>query len=370
MRLLTVGSLPPEWGGPKRGGVATFHASLLTGLADRAAEVELVGVLPPVQPQRELPFPVFARPDDVNRASFYADLLERLRPDVVLMNHIANTIGVTHGRIGSPVPALGVIHSWHNITFRSGDEQRQARQVTAEALAGMAAIAAPSRHLLAEGRELGLPCPPIAEAIPNPLPAHISAEDFDASVGGAGRSGALFLGDLIPRKDPAALVEAAALIPGLRVQLVGEGELEASLRALVERLRLGERVTVAGALPGADHLLRVRESLLGAELLCVPSRSESFGLVFIEALACGTPVVGFGPTVREIRDAMGIEIGEPVEGGSAGEVAAAIERVRATDWDRRELRRATLEAFGLGRVTGRYIELLSRVVPGMATGEG
>jgi glycosyltransferase involved in cell wall biosynthesis len=360
--VLTVGSLPPEWGGPTRGGVATFHAALLSGLLERKGEVEVVGTLPPAPLDREVPVPVCTRPAEVDRASYYEQLLERLQPDVVVMNHIAHTIGVTHARLRPPAPAMGVTHSWHNVTFRSGEEQRRAREVTEEAMEGTSAIVTPSHHTLEEGRRLGFRFPAIAEVIPNPLPPHYLGDDIDVNAATRRAGGIIYLGSLIPRKDPVALVEAAALLPHFRVQLVGEGELEQSLRARIDELGLGDRVRLAGPLPDEDRLL------LEAQVLCLPSRSESFGLVFIEALACGTPVVGFGPTVREIRDQMGIEIGEPLDEGTPEEIAAAIERVAAASWDRDRLRRAVLDAFGLSRITSRYVELLTHVAAQPALG--
>jgi len=358
MRLLTVGSLPPEWGGPERGGVATFHASLLSGLLERV-DVEVVGTLPPSPLDREVPMPVFARPADIGRAAFYGDLLERLRPDAVVMNHVANTFGVTHARLRSPPPALGVVHSWHNVTFRAGEERRHAMGLTEEAMSGLSGVVVPSQHGVAEGHRLGFRYPAVVEAIHNPLQPLYMDKSID--VAGGERHGVVFLGGLIPRKDPGALVEAAALLPGTSVVLAGKGELEEPLLALIDRLGLDDRVRLAELPRGDDHLPRVRDLLLGAELLCLPSRSESFGLAFIEALSCGTPIVGFGPAVREIRDAVGIEVGEPLDTESPEEIAAAIERVGAAAWDRGLLRRAAISAFGLPRIIDRYVRLLQRV---------
>jgi glycosyltransferase involved in cell wall biosynthesis len=360
VRLLTVGSLPPEWGGPLRGGAATFHAALLEALLERDGEVEVAGVLADAPLSREIPIPACVRPADVGRAAFYEQVLDRLRPDAVLMNHVAHTVGVTHARLGTPVPAVGVIHSWHSVTFRSGGEREHSRQVTEEALGGMNSVVAPSRHTLAEGRELGFRYPAVTEVIHNPLPSVYLANEVD--VGATDRSDVVFLGSLISRKDPLALVEAAALVPGLNVLLIGEGELEAELRERTAALGIADRVRLAGPLPDVDHLRSVRSMLLNARIVCVPSRSESFGMAFIEALASGAPIVGFGPTVREIRNAMGIEIGEPLDGGSPEEIAAALERVEATSWNREQLRRATIDAFGPAKITDRYVGLLRRTV--------
>jgi glycosyltransferase involved in cell wall biosynthesis len=94
-------------------------------------------------------------------------------------------------------------------------------------------------------------------------------------------------------------------------------------------------------------------------VLCLPSHSESFGLVFIEALSCGTPVVGFGPTLAEIERIMGVAIGEPVDPITPDALAAAVERVRARHWDPKLLRRVTLRAFSIDAIAARYSEVLA-----------
>lgn len=366
MRVLTVGSLPPEWGGRLRGGAATFHAALLSGLAGRVG-IEVVGVLPPEPLQREIPVPVFPRPDDVPRARHYEELLERLRPDVVLMNHFAHTIGATHAQLGSPVPAVGVAQSWHSIAFAAGGQREGARELTQEALDGLAALVAVSRHGIEEGRELGLRYPALVEAIHNPVPPlHME----HAGLAERRRAGVVFLGGLIGRKRPGLLLEAALRMPSLDVTLIGSGELEEELRARISALGLRNRVQVAEAPRGDRHLPWVRDALLGAKAMCLPSRSEGLPLAFVEALACGTPIVGFGPAVREIREELEIDVGEPVDGDEPEELAAALERVLERDWDRAALRQATLERFGLARIVGRYVDLFERLLDRAPAGAG
>jgi glycosyltransferase involved in cell wall biosynthesis len=258
LKLLTIGSLPPEWGGPVRGGAATFHAALLSELAGRV-NVEVVGVLPPGPLDREIPVPAWPRPEGVPRARFYEELLDRLRPDVVLMNHVAHTIGVTHARLGSPMPAVGVIQSWHNVTFRAGEERRHALALTQEALGGLSAMVAVSRHTMEEGRRLRFDYPATAETIHNPVPPLYMEAGLDVT--GPKRAGAFYLGSLIRRKAPDALVDAAALLPGLELVLAGEGELEDELRARIVELGLADRVHLAEP-PRDGHLEWVRGMLL------------------------------------------------------------------------------------------------------------
>lgn len=355
MRVLSVGSLPPRVGGPVHGGVATFHGSLLEGLSRPGGGVEVVGVVPPAPPRGELGVPVFVRPDDQPTAGFYEDLLERLRPDAVLMHHFAHTIGVTHARLRPDAAAVGIAHSWHSVTQREGEERERALAVAAEAMSGLDALVAGSRHALREGEALGFSYPPLAEAI------HYSLQPFYADDGidviPHARHGVACLGSLTPRKRPLALAEAAATLPELDVCFAGHGELEEPLRERIGALGLSGRVRIA-------HLAdpEVRELLLRSRAMCLPSGSETFGLAYIEALACGAPVIGFGPTVREIRDAMGVEIGEPLDTGTPEEIAAAIDQVLSAEWDRERLRRAAVDTFAPDRVAGRYADLLDRVV--------
>jgi glycosyltransferase involved in cell wall biosynthesis len=356
VRLLSVGSLPPELGGAERGGVATFHAALLEGLTERPTEIEVVGVMAPDPLSGRAPFPVFARSALAQTAAFYEDLLERLEPDVVLLNHVANTVGVTHARLEAAPPAVGIAHSWHNITFRFGELRRDARAVTQEALGGLTALVTPSRHCRQEGERLDFAYPVPTRTIHYPLQPLYLEDGIDVEAAGE-RDGVLYVGSLIRRKNPAKLVEAAASLPRVPVTLVGKGKQEERLAAQIEELGLQHRVRLDD-LAGPDHLQRLRDLFLRSGVVCLPSDSESFGIVFIEALACGTPVVGFGPTVREIREQMGIEIGVPLDEPSPEEIAVAIEDVMATSWDRAALRRAAVASFDLTRTTEIYADLL------------
>ena len=72
-----------------------------------------------------------------------------------------------------------------------------------------------------------------------------------------------------------------------RAILVGKGEDEAHLRELASKLGLSERVHFAGSL---DHDV-MPVILSAADLMVLPTESEGLANAWVEALACGTPVI-------------------------------------------------------------------------------
>lgn len=99
----------------------------------------------------------------------------------------------------------------------------------------------------------------------------------------------LFIGRLVPYKGLEILLEALAGTEDGQLILVGEGPLRRTLEARIVELGLGDRVTLAGQLPQAAIL----EIMASARALVLPSldASETFGLVQLEAMAAGLPVV-------------------------------------------------------------------------------
>ena len=82
--------------------------------------------------------------------------------------------------------------------------------------------------------------------------------------------------------------------------IAGTGPDEDRLRAAVQEAGLSERVQLLGWLSGERKFKTISE----ARLVVVPSRHETFGLVAIDALASGTPVIAFDiPCLREILPA-------------------------------------------------------------------
>ena len=99
----------------------------------------------------------------------------------------------------------------------------------------------------------------------------------------------LFLcpGALIAIKGQALAIEALAQIPEARLALAGAGPDEQSLRALATSLGLADRVLFLGQVPHSA----LAPWLCAADAVVLPSQREGLANVWIEALACGTPLV-------------------------------------------------------------------------------
>jgi glycosyltransferase involved in cell wall biosynthesis len=144
---------------------------------------------------------------------------------------------------------------------------------------------------------------------------------------------ALFVGRLVPYKGADVLLRALSVVPDLRLIIVGEGPLRSALEALAGSLGIADRVVFAGAL--ADRVLAAHYR--AADMFVLPSvtSNEAFGLVQLEAHACGLPVISTNlPTGVPYVNRHG-ETGLVVEPGDVPGLAAALNRL-AHDAELRE----------------------------------
>jgi rhamnosyl/mannosyltransferase len=159
------------------------------------------------------------------------------------------------------------------------------------------------------------------------------------------------------------LVEA---MQGLRAQLViiGEGEQRGFLETQIAGLGLADRVTLAGRLDTPQLL----DWYARASLFCLPSchASEAFGLVMVEAMASGLPVVSTDlPTGVRAVNAHG-ETGFVVKAGDAGALRQALRQLIAdADLRRRmglEGRQRAIDLFSRERMGEQILKLYDAVL--------
>jgi glycosyltransferase involved in cell wall biosynthesis len=131
------------------------------------------------------------------------------------------------------------------------------------------------------------------------------------------------VGALIPRKGQGFVIEALTQLPGVRLALVGEGEDQAKLQMLARDLNVADRVHFLGPRPHAE----IAQIVQAADVAVLPSSSEGLANAWIEALACGTPLVitDIGGAREVLRDESGGRIVER----NADSIASAVSQLLA-----------------------------------------
>lgn len=150
------------------------------------------------------------------------------------------------------------------------------------------------------------------------------------------------VGALVERKGFHRVIELLPRLrerfPTLRYLVVGgaspEGDCSAMLREQVRRLGLEEVVSFLGPLPPEELKL----PLSAADVFVLATSNEGWANVFLEAMACGLPVVSTRVGGNEevvCREDLGclVPFGEP------GAMRSALEQALARDWDRAAIRR-------------------------------
>jgi glycosyltransferase involved in cell wall biosynthesis len=164
-----------------------------------------------------------------------------------------------------------------------------------------------------------------------------------------------------PRKRLDVLLRATALlrerIPALEVRIVGGGPEARKLRRLARSLELEAVVRWLGNL-SQDALAREYNR---ADVFCLPSVQEGFGIVFLEAMAAGKPIVA----ARAAAAPEVIPQGLLVEPDSPHALAAALEDLHGDTALKRQLVRSGFEVvqqFDAPGVARAFLELLRRLL--------
>jgi len=155
--------------------------------------------------------------------------------------------------------------------------------------------------------------------------------------------------------------------PNVRYVLGGRGPDRPRVEVLIRELNVGANVTLADYV--ADHELRSHYNL--CDVFAMPSKGEGFGIVFLEALGCGKPVLAGnkdGSVDAVLNGALGVLVDPDNVMEIANALIAIISRRHSNGMvsDPAELRSRVIDAYGYQR----FREMLADVLKPMAEGKG
>ncbi|MDD8027115.1 MAG: oligosaccharide flippase family protein [Acidobacteriota bacterium] len=357
-RLLLVGLVPPEAGGSIACGVACHVAELGRQASARGYDVSILAPLRPGAPASACGFRIIdaSRSRTIRilsggqaiwrernrRSSFIASLgwrdrvsvlswteriraaIETVRPDIIHIHPLSHPAGPGLTELPRGIPVVFTDHGfWQDLR----DERDLAKvRETARQASGVIAV---SRYCLNRQDGHGLVFGGLREIIRNPVTP--PAAGFSRPPARAGRKRVLFVAGVEPmtRKGLGTLIQAFAGNRELRTaaELIVITEAEAGKKA--------RRDMSDGGITGEIHPLRSCRAMPAAyaeaDVFALPSRSEAFPLVFLEALAVGTPIVGFAPAVAEIREILGPDAGSPFDASTGTPAGLAEELLRTLE---------------------------------------
>ena len=347
-----------------------YDRRLVASLRERGDEVRIRSV-----PWRRYPFGVVDSPR-VSLARLAAGA------DAVLVDELAHPTFAPRsldarppgGRRGLP-PVIALVH--HLRCDESGPEAPLARALERRFLSRVDAAVCTSSATARSVRELApSAASPVSSAtdtvgrdrgsadLPT-LVAPPTADQFDPSIAPediddratADPFRVVFLGSLVPRKRPVALVDALAALDGeWTATFVGphpDDDYTEQVRRRCRRRGVAERVTLTGSLPTDEVASVLREG----HVLALPSTHEGFGIASLEGMGFGLPAVATssgGATDLVTHGETGFLV--PPEG--VGSVSAALSALAS---DRTRLARMGRAALGRYRAHPPWSETIDRV---------
>ena len=157
-----------------------------------------------------------------------------------------------------------------------------------------------------------------------------------------------------------ALPRVLSAVPEAHYVLVGEGRDRARIEKLIMSLGLAPFVTLAGSVPQPE----LADYYNLCDLFAMPSKGEGFGIVFLEALACGKPVLAGnvdGSSEPLQRGRLGVLIDPENVGQIAESLIAILTKTYPLPilYQPEELRRTAINAFGFERFSAEVAHQLS-----------
>ena len=370
IRLLLVGLVPPEAGGGLDCGVATHVWDLAHQASLRGYEVGILAPLGRKPSSSADGIRIFnssrGRAARLLRAAFKAvslkpeclrsiafltikekagvlawsrtlqDVIRHFQPDLIHIHPLAHPLGLGLMCLGPLPPVILTDHGFWQYLENDHDAEKIRRAVSR--VSGVISV---SQYCLEQQALFNIRSGGPNEVILNPvdLPGTLGSGSDTPFASAGGRRIVIFAAGVEPvsRKGLDLLLSAFTGDERLRASCSLQIVTNAEGRAFAK-----PRLAAAG-IEGRIWPRQPRSRLFRmfgqADVLALPSRSEAYGLVLVEAVAAGIPVVGFAPTVEEFRCLLGTDIGEPFDAQkeNPADLAVKLEKVLGRPFDRRDL---------------------------------
>lgn len=402
MRILLVSPVPPEVGGADIGGIATHAWALATHLSAAGHEVAILADNVPyeghlsavlhgvvvypgksfrgsrrlaaaVRPTTAVSIlrawrrlgPTWRLGWAASAVSALDTCLRDFRPDVVHVHGIEGRLAVALHAVRARAALVATTHSTHYFEYAPPERVAIHRGLVERNLASLERIVFVSGYLERRYRELfgELVSRMCTHVIVNPLDAHLYVPGNRVAarraLGIADEERlVLFVGNLIDRKRPGLFVDVIARLQEsrgkVRAVVVGDGPLREAVSAHIARAGLQDSIAMVGRRSQAELV----DYYTAADAFLLPSAMESFGLVAVEAMLCGCPVVG---TFEAMQEVVPVSAGTYVDTADAATIAAAVHDVLDSEQDRKDIRAAAMD-YDWSRGIDRFIAVYEDAV--------
>jgi glycosyltransferase involved in cell wall biosynthesis len=296
---------------------------------------------------------------------------EELRPDIINLHWVANFIDYREFFSTVNVPVIWTLHDeqpfsayWHysNDRVESGKAiQLESKyiQIKEEALGcfnNKLTIVAPSEWLMNQSKNSSLFKNYSHDLIRNgldtnvykrteELPRSFRFESIDDS-----KVKLLFICQSVSnrRKGMHMLIEALGKLDHSKYQLIAVGEADEAVRG-----KLSHTTFYTGSIADEEELVRIYNY---ADAMVIPSLQDNLPNTMLEALCCGTPVIGTpaGGIAEIIKDS---DLGSLCDSLKSKELAASIEFFNPKEFNRQSIATKARELFALPIQAGNYLNL-------------
>ena len=333
LRLLTIGSVSPMNGGNTQGGVATQHSMINQEFVQKSdLNIELVGTIATNSKSDKdtvTGFPYYNRNEGESILDCLLRVIDLTSPDVILMRHITNSWAASLEKIENRPLCVGYVHSVNAIDPKINPNHLSKKKMMDQASKAMNLLIFNSHHSYERAMVLGLnpDCkvhiiPPSAKwDFHNPV---IEKNEVKRKI--------LFVGKLDQNKRIIEVMDTMLEHPKYELIISGDGPLKQDVLQIIY-----QRPDCSFTYYDNLDSIELAKVLANCGLLCVPSDYESFGLVYIESLCMGVPIIGFRESVKFINSCLELQSGVQVNGTIKESIGIAIDKLESNFWNTSEL---------------------------------